>query len=137
MADVTVTVANVSLRASPTSSVVQVGQAVTAAVPIYLKTSDNKYYIADANVGAEEAAVVGIAMTPAATDEYTYMVTAGTIDIGGTTVKGTTYILSATAGGIAPETDYATGMYKTRIGDASDTAGTIVLAIKATGQLKA
>jgi len=42
-----------------------------------------------------------------------------------------------TAGGIAPEGDYATGMYKTRLGDATDTTGTIVLAIKATGQLKA
>ena len=136
MADVSITVANVSLRASPSGSVVQVGEAVTAMEPIYLKAADSKYYLGDANDSAM-AAVVGIAVTPASADEYTYMVTAGTIDIGGTTVKGTTYILSATAGGIAPISDLASGMYATILGTASDTTGTIELAIKATGQLKA
>ena len=136
MADVTTTAANVSLRASPSGSVVQYGEAITAPQPIYLKASDSKYYAADANVGAAEAAVVGIAMTPGAADEYGYMVTAGTIDIGGTTVVGTTYILSAT-GGWAPESDYASGWYKSRLGDASSTGGVVVLAIKATGELKA
>ncbi len=136
MADVTITVANVSLRASPSASVVQVGEAVTAGQPVYLKASDSKHWLADANDSAM-ATVVGIAMTPASADEYTYMVTAGTIDIGGTTVKGTTYILSATAGGIAPVADLASGMYATTLGVASDTTGTVVLSINATGQLKA
>ena len=136
MVDVSITAGNVSLRASPSASVVQVGEAVTPMQPIYLKAADAKYYLGDANDSAM-AAVVGIAVTPASADEYTYMVTAGPIDIGGTTVKGTTYILSATAGGIAPIADYASGMYKTILGTAEDTSGTITLAIKATGQVKA
>lgn len=137
MADVTITAANVSLGASASGSVVQVGEAVTAGQPLYLKAADSKYYKADANAGTAEATVTGIAMIPASADERTYMVTAGNIDIGGTTVVGTTYILSATAGGIAPETDYATGSYKTTLGTASNTSGLIELAIKVTGQLKA
>ena len=137
MADVTITPASVSLRASPSGSVVQVGEAVAAGQALYLKAADSKYWLADGNVGVAEAAVIGIAMVPAAADEYTYMVTAGTIDIGGTTAVGVTYILSATPGGIAPESDFVTTWYKTRIGDATTTGGVIVLAIKATGQVKA
>ena len=75
-------------------------------------------------------------MTPGSTDEYGLAVSGGDIDIGGTTVIGVTYILSASKGW-APESDYASGWYKTSLGTAKDTSGTITLDINATGLLKA
>jgi len=136
MADVTTTAANVSLRSDASGTIVKYGEAIVAPQPIYLKSADSKYYAADANVGVAEAAATKIAMTPGAADEYGYAVSSGKIDIGGTTAVGVTYILSASKGW-APESDYATGWYKTPLGTAVDTAGTIELDINATGQVKA
>jgi hypothetical protein len=137
MADLTITAANVSLRSdSSGGALVQYGAAVTAPQPIYQKSTDSKWYPGDANVGTEEANSTKIAMTPGGVDEYGYAITGGKLDVGATTVKGVTYILSD-SGGWAPESDYASGWYKTILGTATDTAGTIELDIKATGQQKA
>lgn len=56
--------------------------------------------------------------------------TAGTLTIGGTVVVGTVYVVSATAGGIAPSADLATGWYTTILGVAT-TAAKLSMGLKA------
>ncbi|NNE62362.1 MAG: hypothetical protein HKN35_15830 [Woeseia sp.] len=120
MADLTQTAANVGLTdtAGSTVAVKQAGEALTQGQPVYLNTADSKYYKCDANVSAVTAAAAGICMSPAATDEYFILCSAGPIDLGGTLAIGTTYIVSATAGGVAPDADAATGWFKTALGHA-------------------
>lgn len=81
--------------------------------------------------------MVGIALHGASSGQPLRIQTGGTITIGATTVKGTTYIVSATAGGIAPYSDLANGWYRTIIGVATDTAGTIKMGILVSGVTEA
>ena len=136
MANLTQTAANVGLTAnsaSTTATVVQAGEAITQGMPVYLLSS--KYYKADASA-LGSAAATHLAVTPAATDEYFVAVpTGGTVDLGATLTVGTTYVVSATAGAIAPEADLLTGEFVTSLGVAS-AAGELVLDINATGVAK-
>ena len=121
MADISVTAANVGLAENGVGTrQVQVGETVTQGEPLYLKTSDNKYWLADADVAAS-AVVAGIALTPAAADGYVVMATSGAVDVGGTLTVGETYIVSATAGGIAPIGDLSSSDYLSILGVATAT----------------
>ena len=121
MADISVTAANVGLAENGVGTrQVQVGETVTQGEPLYLKTSDNKYWLADADAAAS-AVVAGIALTPAAADGYVVMATSGAVDVGGTLTVGETYIVSATACGIAPIGDLASGDYLSILGVATAT----------------
>lgn len=94
------------------------GEAITAGEPIYLKSSDGKYWKADCDTAAEAASKgVAIASTLAAEQEIVFQ-TGGTITLGSsaTVLQGTIYVVSGTAGGIAPESDMATGDYMTILG---------------------
>ena len=136
MAELTTTAASISLRSGNNPKLIKYGETIVPPQPVYLKAADSKYYAGDANVSTAEAAVTQIAMTPGVADEYGVGVTIGDIDIGATTVVGETYILGA-AKGWAPAGDYVATWYKTILGTASDTVGTVTLDIKATGQVKA
>ena len=134
MAEVTTTAANIAFVGSTAStSYVQYGETIVPPQPAYLLAS--KYYAADSNVGVAEAAVTMILMTPGVADQYGVGITAGTIDIGGTTVKGKQYILGPSKGWL-PDDEHGSGEYRTNLGVASDTVGTIVLDIEATGIVK-
>jgi hypothetical protein len=57
----------------------------------------------------------------------------GAINIGATTVKTTTYVLSALAGMVCPQADLVSTNRIVRIGHATDVAGAFLVDIKATG----
>lgn len=118
MADLSITAANVGVKGAAQIDVVQVGEAVTHAQPVYLST-DGKWYKADANVSVTTAAARGITMGIAALDGYVAIVRSGAFNPGATLTVGETYFVSATAGGIAPAADVTTGWFPTILGIAS------------------
>jgi len=125
MANLSQTAANVALGSQSTRTrVVQAGEAITQGQPLYLKASDGKYYKADANLSAEAAKGVGIAMTPASTNGYLVMQegSGGSVNLGATLTVGETYTVSATAGAICPIADLTTGDYPCILGIATTTA---------------
>lgn len=130
MADLTITPANVALAGSTTGAgptVVQYGEAVTQGEPLYINSSDGKYYLADADASATAAEATKLAMTPGGADDYGIVAGAEMeVDLGATLTVGTTYVVSATAGGIAPIADLTTGDYTCIIGTA-ETASKIKL----------
>ena len=129
MADLTQTPANVKTNSDAVTSLVQAGEAgITAGMPVYQKSSDGKYYRADAN-DANAYQAKGVALTGAGLDEYFVVQTSGQMNLGATTVVGEIYIVSANVGKIAPTSDIATGWYPVIVGMASDTAGNITLGI--------
>ena len=115
MADITVTAANVKAGANAVVKTVTAGAAINAGEVVYQDTSDKKYKLADADAQAT-AKVAGIALNDAAADQPLEVQTAGDIDVGGTVVVGEVYLVSVTAGGIAPEADVLTGDYVSIIG---------------------
>ena len=132
MADLVQTAANVAImQASPTIRPAQAGEAITQGQAVYVHT-DNKHYKCDADDSAAKAAAVGIAMTPAATNAYFLMLTAGKFNPGATVAVNKVYIVSDTAGGIKPIDDLTTGDFLTILGTGTAT-NTIDLRINATG----
>ena len=134
MADITVTAANVHIYGGAIIEVVQFGEAMTAGQSTYQLSSDLKYYKADTDASAAAAAAKGVVITGAATGAYGVICNSGAIDVGATLTVGVPYIVSATAGGIAPAPDFAgyTGAFEQHLGYAS-AADTLVLAPATTG----
>lgn len=124
MADLTITVANVVPGTGATQQSGTAGEAITIGQCVYLKAADGKIYKAQADGTAGEAAAVGIATTTAAAagQPISYQ-TSGTLAFGAILTKGEIYLVSATAGGIAPEADIVTtGHYVSILGVASSTS---------------
>jgi len=132
MADITVTAANVAASSDALTADGTAGETVTAGQSVYLKASDSRYWLADANASLAAAATSGITLNGAAAGQPIKIQTGGTINPGGTVVVGTVYVQSATAGGIAPNADSTTGWFKTIIG-IGITASTIRLVIVPSG----
>jgi len=124
MADITITAANV--RGPSEQRYVRTGtagEAITAGTLLYLKSSDQKYWLADADASEEAATIAGMALTGADADGPVVFADGGDVDIGGTIVKGRVYVLSDTGGGlICPEADLASGDYCSIFGVASSTS---------------
>ncbi len=136
MADLTITAANVKPAVqSADVQVVKWGETVTEGQVVYQNTSDYEYYLADADaVGTAKA--VGITLTAGADGEYGVIQKSGDIDIGATLTVGATYVVSTTAGGIAPIADLGSGDFVTILGVA-DAADNLPLDINKTGTAKA
>ena len=94
------------------------GAAITAGQVVYLDTSvtPNTLLLADCDASATTATVAGIALTGASTGQPVKYAKSGEITIGGTVTVGELYVLSGTAGGIAPEGDLASGDYVSFLG---------------------
>lgn len=123
MADISKTLANVTMGEEGIQFIIgQAGASVSQGEPVYLSSSDGKYYKTDANDGVAKAAAVGIALVPAATNGYFLIQTAGLINLGATLVTGTSYYVSTTAGGICLESDLASGHFTTFLGIATSTS---------------
>ena len=123
MADYTVTPANVKISGSNVRVVtVQAGEAVTEGAALYLDDATSKYMLADAT-DEDKAAVVGIAITSADSDDYLLMQTSRNYFAGTTLVVGDPVFLSATAGGgkLCPHADLVSTNFVTLIGFASST----------------
>lgn len=115
MADATITAANVVPSASATLVKVTFGEAVTQGQPVYKKASDGLYYKADGN-DSTKIPVAGIACSAVSANQPGVICTDDPAFTPGFTIAaGDVYILSATAGGVAPVADYATGSYFTTL----------------------
>lgn len=122
MADLSITTANVGVSSNAITSIVQVGETVTAGQAGYKKSLDGLYYKADANASSATAAALGVFLSGASTNGYALFCTAGNYLAGATLTVGETYVVSATAGGIAPIADVTTGWYVTILGVASSSS---------------
>ncbi len=132
MADLTVTATSVV----PISGSVQsgiAGETITAGNSLYIKAADGKLWKAQCDGTAEEATCVGVAMNGAAVNQPVAYVADGSVNIGATTSKATTYVVSATAGGIAPQADLVATNRISYVGYATDTTGTLIVMRRLTG----
>lgn len=122
MADLSITTDNVALTGTATLEIVQLGETVTKGQAVYKKAADSLYYKADANASSATAEARGIAITGGVANGYIVMLKSGYVNPGATLTKGETYVVSATAGGIAPLADVTTGWYVTILGIAESTS---------------
>lgn len=118
MADLVITPANVikgSVTAYPNLTATGIaGETITAGQAVYINASDsNKIYKADANASSSSAAAVGIALHAALAGQPVQYMTSGALTFGAILTVGQYYVVSATAGGIAPTADLASGWYST------------------------
>ena len=132
MADLPQTAASVQLMESAATVVVQAAEAITQGQPVYLASA--KYYKA-LNDSSAHADCKGVALTPAAADEYFVLQTSGKMDLGATLTVGTLYSVSDTAGAIRPEADNGSGDFVTTLGVAV-AADSLDLQIVASGVSK-
>ena len=113
MADVTVTAAEVLPRTDPKTiydKSLLLGAVGTAGQSVYLDSTTSTFKLADANASVLTAAAKGVLMVGGAIGQPAIVAIGGSIDPGFTVTVGEFYIVSATAGGIAPIADKATGM---------------------------
>jgi len=119
MADLAITALNVAMHATaPSTSLVVYGEDVTHGQVVYRHT-DGTHKLAKSGGTKAEAAAVGIALTPGGANDSGIIAQKGSIDLGATLTVGEIYVLSETAGAIAPEADLVTGDYVTILGVAS------------------
>lgn len=132
MADITITAANVKKGAGAVIVHGILADAVTAGQALY-RLADGTYGLADSNGGsALHKRPAGIALNGGSAGQPVAIQTAGRIHIGGTVTPGEIYVLSGTAGGVAPEGDLASGMDVAILGVGYD-ADEIALNINASG----
>ena len=136
MSDLTITAANVKPGSDAVTQNGTYGETVTAGQPVYKSSTDNFYYKAECDSTTAKAAGVGIAMNSGSANQPATILTQGSCSIGATVAVGTVYVVSATAGGIAPTTDLSSTNYVTVLGVGSTTA-TLAVKINASGVQKA
>ena len=126
MADLSITASSVVAGSDATVIRVTAGAAITAGQVVYKDTTDsNKWKLADADSSVSTANVGGIALNGASDGQPLSVLTAGTLTINSAATVGTVYVLSGTAGGIAPEADLASSDYVTVLG-----VGTLATTLK-------
>lgn len=116
MADVAVTATSVVPASDTLYADGILGATVTAGQTVYLDSATNTYKLADADLSSAAAATAGIAMNGGATGQPVKVAVGGSINPGFTVGIGSIYIQSATAGGIAPVADLASGGYPVIVG---------------------
>lgn len=138
MADITVTAASVipGSGARRIEKVIDTAVTVTAGQSVYIDATSGKLKLADADAAAS-AAAVGIAeLGGGAGQQIPVVYEDDAFTAGATLVVGETYVVSTTAGGIAPIGDLATGDYTTILGIAT-TAALLKLRIMVGGTARA
>lgn len=125
MADLTITAASV-IFVSGNKDIGVAGAAITAGQALYLDSATNTLKLAQCDGTAAEADCVGIALNAAGIGQtVVFAKNDAVINIGATTVKTTTYLVSAAAGGIAPTADIVTSTHRICVvGYATSTDGT-------------
>lgn len=117
MPDLSITAGSVIAYADVTPRDGTAGETITAGQVVYIDTSDNnEIKLADCDSSSATATVAGIALTGASNGQPIKYAPSGEITIGATVTVGELYVLSGTAGGIAPEGDLATGDYVSFLG---------------------
>ena len=137
MADITITVANTRLGTGAQLEKVTAGESVTFGQPVYKHAADNSEYKRCDASASGTADCDGIAWGYADDGEHFMLlkVASGNVNLGATLTKGTAYVVSATTGGIAPESDLASGEYVSHIGVATSTSN-LQLNVNNTGATK-
>lgn len=131
MADLTGITA-VRPTANTQTSRVVLGGTLSPGDPVYKDGADSEHKAAVATAQAT-AVVVGIVMTPGIDAGHSIIAISGSIILVGTTMAiGEPYVVSATAGKIAPETDLATTQFISRLGTAAS-ATQLDLSFQVTG----
>ncbi|HUU11868.1 MAG TPA: hypothetical protein VM431_15190 [Phycisphaerae bacterium] len=130
MADLSITAANVVAGTGADVEWGTAGEAITAGQSLY-KKADNKMWKAD-DTSAAEAAVEGVALCDAGTDQPVCYITGGPLNPGAIVAVGTTYGVTDTAGGIGPISDRASADFVSIIGVATTTSN-IQVAINQAG----
>lgn len=117
MADLTITPGNIQEGTGAQVVSGTAGAVITAGQTVYLDSSDNTYKLADANSTAAAAQAKGVALNSApASGQPITVQYAGNMEFGAIITEGEIYVVSATAGGIAPEADLASGHRVTIVG---------------------
>lgn len=109
MADVSVTATSVAKGSNTNIENGYLGETITAGQTVYLNPSDSLFWKADSNNSATTATVRGIALNGGAAGQPVAVAVGGAMNPGFTVGVGTPYFQSATAGGICPAADLATG----------------------------
>lgn len=139
MADISITASQVARGSTYTINTDYLaGATITAGQAVYVDGS-NTWQLAQCDGTAVEAGsgTFGIALHGATSGQPLAVQTAGLITIGATVVAGTPYVISTTAGGIAPFADLASTNRVTYLGFASTTAIIDMSTKKYTGVTKA
>lgn len=114
MADLSITAASFVPGANAKYRQGVAGETVTQGQPLYVKSSDNRLYKADADASAEASLVVGIASNAGSAGQVIdYVYEDDDLTVGATMTMANVYVTSGTAGGIAPFADFANGDYLT------------------------
>jgi hypothetical protein len=126
MADLSITAANVAQTGGEPSKKGIAADTITQGQALYKNTA-GALVRCDADVLAS-AAFAGIALNAASSGQpVDYAPPGATVNIGATTTKNTYYVVSTTAGGIAPSADLASGDYITLLFVGNGTAIVTVL----------
>jgi hypothetical protein len=133
LADISITAANVVAGANARTLDGIAGATITAGQLVYRDSVTGKYLLSDADSATVAArSVDGIALNSASLNQPLGVQIDGEITIGGTLTANAVYILSGTAGGIAPLADLSTGEYYVQVGVAKSTS-VLDIGIQATG----
>lgn len=109
MVDLSITAANVKWTSGTRPRQVIAGAAITRGQALRLDAATNEYVPADASAAGTSDATA-IALTDGQDGSDMLVALAGAVvNIGATTTAGTAYVLSGTAGGIAPVADLGAG----------------------------
>ncbi len=121
MANVTITASSVVPSANSLKSSIQLGEAADAGDIVYFKSSDAKWYLANATTLEESGNGAGsnlkmLASSGAANQYVVGVDPKSSITVGAVLTKGRAYVLSATDGLIANEGDLTSGQFLTIVG---------------------
>lgn len=109
--DATITATQVAWVRGVRPRTVRGGAAITAGQVVYKNTATNEHELADADTDTASE-VAGVAISDGQDGRDMLIAPPGAVyNCGFTTTAGTIYVLSTTAGGIAPEADLASGDY--------------------------
>lgn len=135
MADLSITTAEVL---KGTGAILQhgiAGATITAGEGVYLDASTNTYKLADCNVSAAVATLVGIALMNATSGQPVTIQTEGAITIGSSAsmTVGEIYLVSATAGKLAPEADIVSSDQWVTLAGVAETTASLKMKTFVTG----
>ena len=118
MADLAVAASQVKAGAGAVEGTGVAGATVTAGQPVYEDSTDGRIKLADANLSLAAAKARGVALHGALSNQPIRYQKGGKVIVGAgaAPAKGTIYVASATAGGIAPAADLVSGSYATILG---------------------
>jgi hypothetical protein len=117
MAALTITAASVVPDATGTFETLTAGVALTAGQSVYRESATGYAKLCDSDSATAEAReYYGTVVNGSAANQKATIQRGGLLTIGATVAAGTPYFTSATAGGIGPFGDLASGQYPTFIG---------------------